>query len=84
MTQKPPFRTRNSYLVVVVRYELVLFRNGLAPPMEVVSHSPFRPAGAVHTDNGAMGARWPLRSQGAFVTQYSCDLDDQLAKVPSL
>ena len=42
MTQKPPFRTRNSYVVVVVSYELVL--------SATVSHR------AAHTDNGATGA----------------------------
>jgi hypothetical protein len=42
MTQKPPFRTRNSHFVVVVRRELVL--------SATVSHR------AAHKDNGATGA----------------------------
>ena len=69
MTQKPPFRTRNSYVVIVVSYELVL--------SATVSHR------AAHTDNGATSARWPFEFQRLY-RQYSCDLDDQLAKVPSL
>jgi hypothetical protein len=42
MTQKPPFRTRDSHFVVVVRRELVL--------SATVSHR------AAHTESGATGA----------------------------
>jgi hypothetical protein len=42
MTQKPPFRTRNSHFVVIVRRELVL--------SATVSHR------AAPTDSGATGA----------------------------
>jgi hypothetical protein len=47
--------------------------------------------GAVHNGLAPRGAHRERRdrrvgrlSQGAFVARYSCDLDDQLAEVPSL